>query len=169
MLGIPEDDPRPLTVTGGLPYFGGPGNDYSLHGIATMMDELRSQPGTFGLVTALGWYMTKHAAGVYGTVPSAAWTAAACESTQREVDRVPGAVVAMAPQGAGTTETYTIVYGRDGSCERGTVLGRLDDGRRFVARLPDDRTLLEALTRSDGIGLRGRVVTDDGIGRFEPA
>jgi acetyl-CoA C-acetyltransferase len=78
-------------------------------------------------------------------------------------------VVATSPQGAGTVETYTIVYGRDGACERGTVLGRLDDGRRFVTGLPDDRTLLEALTRSEGIGLRGRVVMESGLGRFEPA
>jgi acetyl-CoA C-acetyltransferase len=72
------------------------------------------------------------------------------------------------PRGDGTIETYTIVYGRDGAPERGTVLGRLDDGRRFVARLPDDPTLLDALTRSEGIGLGGRVVTTDGLGRFEP-
>ena len=33
-LGLATDDPRGLTLTGGLPYFGGPGNSYSLHGIA---------------------------------------------------------------------------------------------------------------------------------------
>ena len=164
-LGLADDDPRPLSVTGGLPYFGGPGNDYSLHGIATMMDRLRAQPGTFGLVTALGWYMTKHAAGVYGTEPPAVpWNAAACDETQRQVDRTTGVPVVTVPHGSGRVETYTIVYGRDGACERGTVLGRLDDERRFVARLPDDRTLLDALTRSEGIGLRGRVATN-GIGR----
>ena len=30
-LGLDGDDPRGLTLTGGLPYFGGPGNSYSLH------------------------------------------------------------------------------------------------------------------------------------------
>jgi acetyl-CoA C-acetyltransferase len=168
-LGLADDDPRPLSVTGGLPYFGGPGNDYSLHGIATMMDWLRDRPGAFGMVTALGWYMTKHAVGVYGTDrPAAPWTGAACDAPQREVDRVPAVAPAMEPHGPGIVETYTIVYGRDGACERGTVLGRLDGGRRFVARLPDDRTLLDALTRSEGVGLRGRVRTESGVGRFEP-
>jgi acetyl-CoA C-acetyltransferase len=61
------------------------------------------------------------------------------------------------------------VYGRDGLPERGTVLGRLDDGRRFVARLPDDRTLLEALTRSEAIGLGGHARSEGGVGRFEPS
>ena len=168
-LGLADDDPRPLSVTGGLPYFGGPGNDYSLHGIATMMDRLRARPGAFGMVTALGWYMTKHAVGVYGTDrPPAPWGGAACDSTQREADRVPAVPLATAPHGPGTVETYTIVYRRDGACERGTVLGRLEDGRRFVARLPDDRTLLDALTRSEGVGLRGQVRTENGVGRFEP-
>jgi acetyl-CoA C-acetyltransferase len=168
-LGLADDDPRPLSVTGGLPYFGGPGNDYSLHGIATMLDRLRARPGSFGMVTALGWYMTKHAVGVYGTDrPAEPWVGAAGDSTQDEADRVPAVPLVATPQGPGTVETYTIVYGRDGACERGTVLGRLDGGRRFVARLPDDRTLLEALTRSEGIGLRGHVRTENAVARFEP-
>jgi acetyl-CoA C-acetyltransferase len=33
-VGIPEDDARDLTVTGGLAQFGGPGNNYTMHAIA---------------------------------------------------------------------------------------------------------------------------------------
>ena len=51
-LGIAENDPRGLTVTGGLPYFGGPGNNYVMHSIVTMADKLRRVPGKFGLCTA---------------------------------------------------------------------------------------------------------------------
>ncbi len=68
-LGISVDDPRPLTVTGGLTFFGGPGNNYSTHAIATMVDVLREDPGSLGVVTGLGWYLTKHSIGVYGTDP----------------------------------------------------------------------------------------------------
>src|SRR6202007_751959 len=39
-IGIAEDDPRGLTVTGGLPYFGGPGNNYVTHSISEMMRRL---------------------------------------------------------------------------------------------------------------------------------
>jgi acetyl-CoA C-acetyltransferase len=67
MLGIGVDDPRPLTVTGGLPYHGGPGNNYSTHAIACMVERLRAEPGTHGLVTGVGWYLTKHAVGVYSS------------------------------------------------------------------------------------------------------
>lgn len=34
-LGLSQDDPRPLTVTGGLPFNGGPFNNYVMHAIAT--------------------------------------------------------------------------------------------------------------------------------------
>ncbi len=44
-LGIAPDDHRSLTVTGGLPYFGGPGNNYTTHGIGTVTDRLRRVPG----------------------------------------------------------------------------------------------------------------------------
>mgnify|MGYP000263990993 CR=1 FL=1 len=40
-LGLSLDDPRGLTVTGGLPYMGGPGNNYAMHSIAVMMQRLR--------------------------------------------------------------------------------------------------------------------------------
>ncbi|HEX2285709.1 MAG TPA: acetyl-CoA acetyltransferase, partial [Mycobacterium sp.] len=49
-LGLAGDDPRGLTLTGGLPYFGGPGNSYSLHGIAETVVEMRDRPGEFGFV-----------------------------------------------------------------------------------------------------------------------
>ena len=71
-LGIAEDDPRGLTVTGGLPYFGGPGNNYVMHSIVTMTDKLRNSPGKFGLATGNGWYVTKHSAGIYSTAPKRA-------------------------------------------------------------------------------------------------
>ena len=45
-LGLAHDDPRGLTVTGGLPFFGGPGNNYSMHAIATVLEKLRADPGS---------------------------------------------------------------------------------------------------------------------------
>ena len=43
-LEIPAEDPRPLTLTGGLPYFGGPGNNYSMHAIAAAVERVRADP-----------------------------------------------------------------------------------------------------------------------------
>jgi acetyl-CoA C-acetyltransferase len=68
-LGIDGDDPRGLTLTGGLPYFGDPGNSYSLHGIAETVSELREAPGQFGFVGANGGIMSKYSVGIYSTEP----------------------------------------------------------------------------------------------------
>ena len=69
-LGLAADDPdRPLTVTGGLTFAGGPGNNYVSHAIAAVARRLRAEPGAVGLVTGLGWYATKHASGSTGPGP----------------------------------------------------------------------------------------------------
>ncbi len=47
-LGLEPDDPRGLTVTGGLPFFGGAGNNYSMHAIAEMVHRVRSRPDPSG-------------------------------------------------------------------------------------------------------------------------
>ncbi len=161
-LGVAEDDPRPLTVTGGLAYGGGPGNAYSLHGIARMMQRLRSRGG-LGLVSALGWYLTKHAVGVYGAAPPARRP-----PPEPEPERAPAAEPALAPAGPGVVEAYTVVHDREGAPVRGIVLGRDAGGRRFVANTPEDRTLLEDLERTEGVGRKGRLESEGDLVRFWP-
>ncbi len=69
VLGIADHDPRPLTVTGGLPYFGGPGNNYTTHSIAAMVELLREHAGSSGLVTGVGMHMTNHSFAIYSSAP----------------------------------------------------------------------------------------------------
>jgi len=69
MMKIGKKDPRPLTLTGGLGFFGGPGNNYNLHAIVTLADMISKGEKNTGLVTALGWFMYKHAAGIYSSMP----------------------------------------------------------------------------------------------------
>src|SRR5581483_3886215 len=67
-LAVSLDDPsRTPTVTGGNAFAGAPGNNYVSHAIATMVETLRADPGSLGLVTGVGWYLTKHAVGLYST------------------------------------------------------------------------------------------------------
>jgi acetyl-CoA C-acetyltransferase len=168
-LGIPAGDPRPLTVTGGLPYFGGPGNNYSMHAIAQMMDRVRARPGSIGLVTALGWFITKHAVGVYGAQPKdGPFVREDPAPRQATLDAAPAPELAREPSGPASIETYTVLHDRDGAPVRGLVIGRLDDGRRFLAVTPDDRATLDGLMAEEGVGRRGRVGTRDGVGWFEP-
>ncbi len=138
-LGLSPHDGRGLTVTGGLPYFGGPGNDYSLHAVATMVEHLRRGGGT-GLVSALGWYATKHAVGVYGaTPPPRGWRRADTAAAQRAIDvsawPVAETVDAAAPA---RVVASTVAYARDGSVSAAPVIARLGDGRHVAAAAHPD-------------------------------
>lgn len=136
-IGLAVDDPRGLTVTGGLPYFGGPGNNYTLHAIATMTDRLRASGGT-GLVTGLGWYATKHAVGLYGTVPPAeGWRAGDTAGAQAAID-AGAAPVATDVVGPATVIASTVVAGRQGPPQAAPVIARLSDGRQVAAAAEDD-------------------------------
>ncbi len=145
-LGLAPDDPRGLTLTGGLPFFGGPGNNYSMHAIAETVQRARRSPGAYGFVGANGGVLSKYSAGVYCTTP-VAWTPDRSAGLQAEIDSWPGPAEARQADGWAIIETYTVKHGRDGT-RTGIVIGRLDaDGRRFVARGDDhDPTLAGLLT-----------------------
>jgi acetyl-CoA C-acetyltransferase len=162
-LGLSLDDPRGLTVTGGLPYAGGPGNNYVMHSVAVMMQKLRRRRGEFGLVTGNGWYLTKQSTGVYSTRrPPAPFEREDPAVIQRQIDALPHPAVIEQPQGRGTIETYTVVHRREGPF-LGIVVGRDEAGRRFLAHTPGDPATLVALEAQEQIGRLGSVSpADDG-------
>ena len=130
-LGISNDDERGLTVTGGLPYFGGPGNNYTTHAIATMADRLRTGGG-LGLVSGLGWYTTKHSYGLYGaSPPPQGFTVGDTGAEQSRIDAT-ALPVATEGEGEATVVASTIVYGGE-DVTAAPVIATLDDGRRVVA------------------------------------
>ncbi len=156
-IGLALDDPRGLTVTGGLPYFGGPGNNYSLHAIAEMVTRLRERPGAYGLSTANGWFLTKQSVGVYSTRPiEGKWERQAPSMIQARIDALPHPEIVEKPEGRATIETYTIVHGREG-VRMGIVIGRDQQGRRFIAQTPDDPAVLRDLESREGVGRIGSV------------
>lgn len=168
-VGIAEDDSRGLTVTGGLPYFGGPGNNYTTHAIAEMAQRLRTRPGSKGLVTANGWYLTKHAAGVYATAPKPSHAQAGTELPAEQARHAGGPVALVRePSGNAVVETYTVVYARDGSPETGIVIGRLDSGERFIAHTPQQPAILEEMVVREAIGRRGTVRAGSPVNTFIP-
>ncbi|HEY3188098.1 MAG TPA: hypothetical protein VGJ70_11530, partial [Solirubrobacteraceae bacterium] len=170
MLGLAPDTSRPLTVTGGLPWFGGPGSNYTTHAVASVISRLRADRASLGLTHALGWNLTKHALAVYGgTPPPHGWRRVGGAALQERVDAEPHPPVVEQAAGPGTIEAYTVVHGRDGAPERGSVIGRLGDGRRFVAVLPRDRALLEAMERTEQVGRPGVVRAEGERNVFDPA
>ncbi len=159
-LGIAEDDPRGLTITGGLPYFGGAGNNYVMHSIVTMTDKLREAPGKFGLCTGNGWYVTKHSAGIYSTAPvEGPWMREDPKSYQRDIDAMAHPQVIEKPLGMATVETYTVVTDRKGK-RFSIIVGRQTDGKRFLATTADDEGTLNAMMKNDMLGRAGEVASD---------
>jgi acetyl-CoA C-acetyltransferase len=164
-LGLALDDPaRPLTLTGGLTFGGGPGNNYTSHGIAAAVAALRAAPGAAGLVTGLGWYATKHAIGVYASRPPAHGGAHpfAWRDVQAAVDALPRCRVDGAASGPVRVETYTVAFARDGTPERGIVACRTKDGTRGWGNITDTDTLT-SLCEVEGVGRTGTLAADGAL------
>lgn len=148
-LGIDGDDPRGLTVTGGLPYFGGPGNSYSLHAIAETVAQMRDQPERFGLVGANGGTMSKYSVGIYSTL-LAQWRSDNSADLNADVAALPTVPVTERPEGRARIETYSVRY--DWPVRTGIIIGRLDsDDSRFLA-ISEDDDLVALMSDGDPLG-----------------
>lgn len=154
VLGIDHlSETRPLTLTGGLPFFGGPGNNYSMHGIVSMTEWLRDHPRQSGLVLANGGWMTKEAVGVWSTERPDAFTPVEAMAKPSEK------VVLTAAPGSGTVETYTVTYGKDGPMS-GIIFGRTASGERFIAAAAPE-AMPRLLEEESPVGLAVTVTTED--------
>ena len=157
------DDPRGLTLTGGMPFFGGPGNNYSSHGIAALVERLR-ESGGLGLVNANGGYLSKHSVGIYGDRPPAEGFRLADTREQQQRIESEARPVALQAEGEAGVAGGTVVYDRDGSVARAPVIADLDDGRRVVAQA--DPALLPDLAGVSLVGRRVRISGEPPIYRL---
>ncbi|WP_189587041.1 acetyl-CoA acetyltransferase [Litorimonas cladophorae] len=150
---------KPMTLTGGLPFFGGPGNNYTLHGICEVVAACRRAPGSLGLAHGNGGWMSKQAVGLYSTVwkdgdvfadTTAIAAQVAAQSSPGHTDR---------PSGPATMESYIVQHKR-GEPVDATLIGQLEDGTRFYAKLQDmDAAKLTALAAGELDGARLKVET----------
>ena len=158
-LGLGLD--RDLTLTGGLTFAGGPLNNYVGHSIATMAGKLRENPGSIGLCSANGGYLTKHSFGVYSTTPPEAGFRH--QDCQDEIDRFPSVDLDADYTGDATVEAYTVMHGREAP-EVALAAVRTPNGRQWARS--NDAALMDEMIRSEFIGTD--VVVDDAF-EFAPA
>ena len=168
-IGIPDNDDRDLTVTGGLPYFGGPGSAYVVNSMAAMMVKLRANQGQFGMVTANGWFLTKHGAGVFSSSPFLGeWNQVVDSSMlQDEINSKEHVQFIEEANGKATIETYTVVNSREGP-EKAIIIGRLENGKRFVANTNKDENLLKKMMQKEMLNTKGRVKFENSLNIFQP-
>jgi acetyl-CoA C-acetyltransferase len=173
-LGLALPDSRGLTVTGGLPFAGGPGSGYLLHSTASMTDVLLSDPGSFGLVTGVGMHMTKHSFALWSAEPpdgSGVVALAAVGSKPTGADPA-GTAATAGPvpitanySGEAKVAAYSVVHGRDGAAQWGLVVADLSDGSRAYGRVEDQSLLAEA-EQSEWVGASVRLSAGkDGVNR----
>ena len=157
----------PLTLTGGLPFSGGAGNNYSMHGIAAMAERLRGDRGSYGLVLANGGFLSKEAVGIYSTAAPIAWAPVDHTPMQAAIDAEPSPE-RLEKDASGTIETYTVGYAK-GRPGRAVVVVATDRGR-IVARPAeaDKDAAIAALIdpARDPIGRSVRITHADGVNSF---
>ena len=156
----PHCDKRALTVTGGLPFFGGPGNNYSLHAIASMTEGLRAAPDDFGLVLANGGWLTKQAIGIYSACRPDEFRSVEPAATLRT-----NIVIDPEPSG-GVIETYMVAHGRGGP-SGAIAFGRTESGARCIANAaPEAFTRLRENASQIGAGIIMETVAEVSTFRF---
>ena len=150
ILGLPTDGSVPLTVTGGLPFFGGPGNNYTMHALAEMVVRLRSDPSR-ALVTANGGILSKHAAAILTTdshrAASMDWSGKGVIAV--DCADIPLRAYAAKPQ-QGSIVSYTVVARRD-KPDIGMVLAETPNRERFLASSTESQ-ITEWMTEKNPIG-----------------
>lgn len=150
-LGLDAGDSRPLTLTGGLPFFGGPGNSYSLHAIASAVESIQTKEHQTVMVGALGGNLSKHAVGIYSSEPND------FDVTGEQPTFVPGDELVQVDEsysGVVRVETFTVK-----SVPEGTwiiAIGRtLEDNRRVVsARVANEDDVSALFLNGEPIGAR---------------
>lgn len=153
-LGLPVDGSRQLTLTGGLPYFGGPGNNYSMHALAEAVWQARNAPASFAMVTANGGMLSKHASGIYSRRPSNIdW---ANVETQISSNELPACQVCADPK-SGSIVSYTAFHDEDGGAHA-MIIGETVGGERFVSSTAkEDKETALAMLAQDPTGKKVKV------------
>lgn len=152
----------PMSVTGGLSFFGAPLNNYMTHAAASLVRALRAQPQALGLLYGQGEYVTKHHALVLSAQTGDDEVLPESYRVQAQADARSGAVPRFLADYSGPAdiETFTVIYTRDGRPEFGTVIARTPAGERLMARVPaTDLHSIGLLTNLDGqpVGAAGVV------------
>jgi acetyl-CoA C-acetyltransferase len=158
-LGLEIENLPPLTITGGLAYFGGPGNNYTMHAIAEAVKKLRKKPEAFGYLSALGWFITKHSAGIYsGREPEKPWNREDLQDIQERIDTMEGPEMETHPKGTASVETYTVMHDRQGNPDHAIIAARFENGKRCWAQTEKDGDLFGAMEREEFIGKKGTII-----------
>ena len=153
---------RPLTVTGGLTFGGGPLNNYVMHAVARTVELLRDNPGKKGLVTANGGNLYKHVHGIYSSDPPA--EDFRFENVQAEIDALPSRQCLPEYRGKVEVESYSVMYSGDAAAVAHCSC-LTSAGARVWANCTD-RDVMLSMTKEEFCGRTAKIQSDGSIGAF---
>ena len=148
-LGMGPEDGRVVTVTGGLPYHGGPGSNYLGHSIATLAERLREDPDAHGLATGVGMHLVNHSYAVYSGRPGE-FSIPDEEAAQQRTANAEGCVIRDAATGPARVASYSVVHGREGR-QFGVAVCDLSDAERCYA-YTESEDLMEEMEAAEWVG-----------------
>lgn len=158
-LGIDLELERDLTVTGGMPFAGGPLNNYVIQATCRMAELLRRESGQKGVVTSVSGLMTKQGIGIWSTEPAAQGFAFIDVSGEVAAEN-PAMEVMEGFTGEGEIAGYTVMY-QLGERHRAVAMVNTQDGKRAVA-WSEAPALMAAMETTEHCGRRV-CCTDDEI------
>ncbi len=154
-LGIAPD--RDLTITGGMPFAGGPFNNYVLHATCRLAALLRQGRGRNGLVSSVSGVLTKQGFGLWATEPGP--DGFVFKDVSDETARVTGTKdVVQDFQGHGIVAGYTVVHEK-GLPRRALVLADVGHNQRSLAA-SDDPALADRMELAEFCGATIRIEGD---------
>jgi acetyl-CoA C-acetyltransferase len=161
-LGLDPAGSKPLTATGGLPYFGGPGASYSLHGLACLFEDMQAGGTQHGAAVGVGGMVTDFSIGVYG-LGEAPFRSA--ELAVADPPQVPPARIA---QETAVVEAMTVLHDHDRGPVEAPVIARLSSGARIGARCADP-AMAGDLSGRNLVGSEVRLTTIEGKVYYRPS
>lgn len=132
-LGIPASSD--WTITGGMPFAGGPFNSFVLHTVGQMAGRIRAKPHSRGMVTTVSGIITKQGFGIWGADPNPHGYEFV-DVTQDVIAATDEREVLPDYTGPATVAGYTVMYDRNGA-HRGVAVVDLPGGQRSIAHTAD--------------------------------
>lgn len=155
-LGVSLD--REMTVTGGMPFGGGPLNNYVLQATCRMAELLRETQGDTGLVTSVSGLLTKQGFGIWSRqAPSTPFKR--LDVTREVAESVELKQVVGDHKGDGTIAAYTTLF-EGGVAQRGVAIIDIDENSRTVA-WSDDADVVDSFQGIEEFCGRRVSVNDD--------
>ena len=150
-LGLPVT--RDLTVTGAMPFAGGPYNNYVLQATCRMVDLLRQGLGRYGLVSSVSGILTKQGFGLWSTQPGPKGFVLE-DVTAVVAGEVRTKEILEESRSDGVVAGYTVLY-EPSQPRRGVVVADVDGGRSVVHT--EDRALVAQMESIEFCGAKIRL------------